>query len=261
MYRMLLLFCLCAWVCTAWHSQRSQTGVARGMGLGGRGRSAPHRALATASNSDLFGGGGSDMSSRRPPQLGVSGSAGAAALRDEATKLRQEAAEMEIALREEARSKGVPEELINKLIPIRQPKGVTMGTTESGGAEPAQQSTTTSTMLLEKPAAQSSSSSKSQTPEELRAELGVFPTGNAVLFTQSLDRLKSKGLLRAWSSKPVPVSFAVTQTTFKMKTGLEPQQLKLDSPGFNYVNTLGIAVAGATVCALASNQVGGQGKY
>jgi hypothetical protein len=38
--------------------------------------------------------------------------------KEEAAKLRQEALEIEIALREEARAKGVPEEMINKLIPI-----------------------------------------------------------------------------------------------------------------------------------------------
>ena len=41
--------------------------------------------------------------------------------KDEAAKLRQEAAEIELALREEARAKGVPEEMINKLIPMRAP--------------------------------------------------------------------------------------------------------------------------------------------
>ncbi len=42
--------------------------------------------------------------------------------KDEAARLRQEAAELELALREEAREKGLPEEVINKLIPIRQEK-------------------------------------------------------------------------------------------------------------------------------------------
>jgi hypothetical protein len=42
--------------------------------------------------------------------------------KEEAAKLRQEASEIEIALREEARVKGVPEEMINKLIPITIPR-------------------------------------------------------------------------------------------------------------------------------------------
>ena len=42
--------------------------------------------------------------------------------KEEAAKLRQEASEIEIALREEARVKGVSEEMINKLIPITRPR-------------------------------------------------------------------------------------------------------------------------------------------
>jgi len=38
---------------------------------------------------------------------------------DEANKLRAEAEEAEFALRDEAREKGIPEEMINKLMPIR----------------------------------------------------------------------------------------------------------------------------------------------
>mmetsp|Transcript_29652 Transcript_29652/g.49606 ORF Transcript_29652/g.49606 Transcript_29652/m.49606 type:complete len:158 (-) Transcript_29652:1014-1487(-) len=45
-------------------------------------------------------------------------------LMDEAARLRKEAAEMEVSLREEARAKGLPEEMINKLVPLtsNQPK-------------------------------------------------------------------------------------------------------------------------------------------
>ena len=39
--------------------------------------------------------------------------------KDEAQRLRKEAAEMEVSLREEARAKGLSEDMINKLIPLR----------------------------------------------------------------------------------------------------------------------------------------------
>ena len=203
-----------------------------------------------AGNADLFGGDGvKTADENRTPQVS-SASVGPQRYADEAARLRQEAAEMEMALREEARGKGVPEEMINKLIPLRAPKGVAPAAATD--ADPVQVA-----------AAAAALAAPPKTLAELRAELGFFPTGDAVRFTQQLDRLKSKGIIRGWNSKTQPVrgDFSVTQTTFKMKTGLEPQQLKLDSAGFNYVNVLGVAVAGATVCALASNQVGGQAGF
>ena len=172
-------------------------------------------------------------------------------LMDEAAKLRQEAAEMEMALREEARSKGVPEEMINKLIPLRNPKGVVPAGSSSDPSA--------ATAAAEAEAA-AAAAAESKTPAELRADLGYLPQGDAVRFTQQLDRFRAKGLCKQWNCRPAPTvsSFSVTQTTFKMKTGLEPIQLKLDSAGFNYVNVLGLAVAVATTCALLSSQIGGQ---
>jgi len=55
-------------------------------------------------------------------EKGMIASSGRSFYKDEAARLRQEAAELELALREEAREKGLPEEVINKLLPIRQEK-------------------------------------------------------------------------------------------------------------------------------------------
>lgn len=70
-----------------------------------------------SSNTDMFGG-----PKASPPPLQRAADQNSKLL-DEAARLRQEASEMEVALREEARAKGVPEDMINKLIPIRNPKG------------------------------------------------------------------------------------------------------------------------------------------
>jgi len=209
-----------------------------------------------AGNADLFGG-GEVKGGSRTPQV-TTASVGPARYADEAARLRQEAAEMEMALREEARSKGVPEEMINKLIPLRGPKGVA-----PAAASDAATAAAADPVQVAAAAAAAIALATPRTPAELRAELGYFPTGDAVRFTQQLDRLKAKGIIRGWNSKAQPMrgDFSVTQTTFKMKTGLEPQQLKLDSAGFDYAKVLGLAVAGATVCALASNQVGGQAGF
>ena len=74
-----------------------------------------------SSNSDMFGGSSNSNSNSNSNVFGGSSTKSADRFKDEAAKLRQEAAEMEVALREEARAKGVPEEMINKLIPIRAP--------------------------------------------------------------------------------------------------------------------------------------------
>lgn len=203
-----------------------------------------HRSLSSlslSSNTDMFGGdkaGTSDKPRASDPMKSVASQN--SRLMDEAARLRQEAAEMEVALREEARAKGVPEEMINKLIPIRNPKGVEVDPAVAAAAEaPAPQATA----------------------EDVRAKLGYIVTGDAISCTRQLDQLKDKRVCSRWNSLSVPASpggYLVAQTTFKSRTSLEPAQLKLDSAGFNYQGVLGVAILTSTVLALGSSQIGGQ---
>jgi len=94
--------------------------------------------------------------------------------KDEAAKLRQEAAEIELALREEARAKGVPEEMINKLIPIRAP--------------PLQTASKTLPNVKE--------NYTELTAKEIRSKLGYLNTGDAVRMTSELERIKSNYVIK-----------------------------------------------------------------
>ena len=76
--------------------------------------------------------------------------------KDEAARLRKEAAEMEVSLREEARAKGLPEDVINKLIPLRS-------------ATPVATSVADKKVEPEK---------KKYLATEIRSKLGYLNTGN-----------------------------------------------------------------------------------
>jgi len=159
--------------------------------------------------------------------------------RDEAAKLRQEAAEIEIALREEARAKGVPEEMINKLIPIRAPARSTI------------KSSKTSSKLKEK--------NTELTANTIRSKLGYLNTGDAIRITSELERIKSNNVISKWNSRNFEDSrFMVSNYQLKAKTNIEPANLKLDDVGFAYQNVLGVAVAIGTVCGLSASAVGGE---
>lgn len=97
-----------------------------------------------------------------------------------------------------------------------------------------------------------------QSSVEVRSKLGYLNTGDAVRLTSQLDKLKTKGVTKLWNSVSLPREYTCNQPQFKSKTNLEPIQLKLDSAGFNYQATLGIAVITATIFALLSTQIGGQ---
>ena len=159
---------------------------------------------------------------------------------DEAARLRKEAADMEVALREEAREKGLPEEMINKLIPI-----------------------TSNTAPLRKEAdglvAQASAPRLRELMSNIRSKLGYLNTGDAVRVTSELDRIKGLGLLQTWNSKDISkANFNVNNMQLKTKTSIDPVDLKLDDVGYNYQLVLGAAVAIGTVCALAASQIGGE---
>jgi len=157
--------------------------------------------------------------------------------KEEAAKLRQEASEIEIALREEARAKGVPEEMINKLIPI--------------------------TRQTLQPTSKTSSKSKEKNTEltanTIRSKLGYLNTGDAIRMTSELERIKSNEIISKWNSRNFEDSrFMVSNYQLKAKTNIEPANLKLDDVGFAYQNVLGVAVAIGTICGLSANAVGGE---
>jgi hypothetical protein len=157
--------------------------------------------------------------------------------KDEAAKLRQEAAEIELALREEARAKGVPEEMINKLIPMRAP--------------PLQTASKTLPKLKE--------NYTELTAKEIRSNLGYLNAGDAVRMTSELERIKSNYVISKWNSKNLENSrFIVSNYQLKAKTNIEPVNLKLDDVGFAYQNVLIAAVAIGTLSGLSANAVGGE---
>jgi hypothetical protein len=155
----------------------------------------------------------------------------------EAAKLRKEAAEIEIALREEARAKGVPEEMINKLIPIT--------------AQRSQSASKTLPKLKEK--------QTELTANTIRSKLGYLNTGDAIRMTSELERIKSNDIISKWNSINVEDSrFMVSIYQLKAKANIVPASLKLDDVGFAYQNVLGVAVIIGTLCGLSATAVGGE---
>jgi hypothetical protein len=160
--------------------------------------------------------------------------------KDEAAKLRQEAGELEVSLREEARAKGVPEEMINKLIPIR-----------SQTVQKVQKTANTLPNLKEQVT--------ELTAKEVRSNLGYLNTGDAIRMTSELERIKEKNVISKWNSKDLEKPrFDVSNYRLKSKTSIEPLNLKLDDVGFAYQKVLVSAVAIGTVCGLGANAVGGE---
>jgi len=160
--------------------------------------------------------------------------------KDEAAKLRQEAGELEVSLREESRAKGVPEEMINKLIPIR-----------AQTVQKVQKTANTLPNLKEQVTA--------LTAKEVRSNLGYLNTGDAIRMTSELERIKEKNVISKWNSKDLEKPrFDVSNYRLKSKTSIEPLNLKLDDVGFAYQKVLVSAVAIGTVCGLGANAVGGE---
>jgi hypothetical protein len=97
------------------------------MGFRNHGASLSRLLNVHSSNSDLFGAPAIESPSAIPAKdeavvIESRSSQAADRLLTEAQRLRKEAAELEVALREEARAKGLPEEIINKLVPITAAK-------------------------------------------------------------------------------------------------------------------------------------------
>ena len=200
-----------------------------------------------SSNSDMFGGGSSNdsNSNKNSNVFGGSSTTGADRFKDEAAKLRQEAAEMEVALREEARAKGVPEDMINKLIPIRAPKA------PSSTQSSLNQSSEGTVLVKEKV--------KSLTAKEIRSKLGYLNTGDAIRMTSELERIKAKDVISKWNAKDLrDPRFDVNNYQLKARTNIDPVNLKLDDVGYPYQNVLVGAVAIGSIFGLSANAVGGQ---
>jgi hypothetical protein len=156
----------------------------------------------------------------------------ASRLRDEASKLRKEASELEIALREEARSKGVPEEMINKLIPITVSKLTTNKKEKNHKGLPA---------------------------KDIINKLGYLNTGDAIRITSELDRIKENNIITKWNSKNlIEPYFDINNFQLKAKTNIDPVNLKLDDIGFAYQNVFIAAIVIGSVCGLSANFIGGQ---
>ena len=105
---------------------------------------------------------------------------------DRAARMRQEAAEMEIALREEGRAKGLPEELLNKLVPPPRMPSADKTASSSSAASATVADAPTEVKLL--------------SSSDLRSKLGYLNSGDAIRFTSELDRVKANGNLRVWNS-------------------------------------------------------------
>ena len=157
---------------------------------------------------------------------------------DQAAKLRQEAADMEVAMREEARAKGLPEEMINKLIPLpRQPSAP-----KSEG-----------TVLVEEKVV-------ALTAAQVRAKLGYLNTGDAVRMSSELERIKQKGTITKWNAKDIGIkpNFAVSNGQLTSRTKIDPLKLKLDDVGYAYQNVFVAALVIGGVLGVSSSFIGGQ---
>jgi hypothetical protein len=200
-----------------------------------------------SNNADMFGG---EKSPAVPEKIEETKSAtkwqSSDKILDKAARLRQEAAELEVALREEARAKGLPEEMINKLVPLRASKPA------SSSASTAQATAASSAVVVEE--------RKKKASNDIRSKLGYLNTGDAVRMTSELDRIKSKGDIHLWHSSDIGVkpSFQVSNVQFTTKTQIEPVKLKLDDVGFEYQKVLGVAIILGSVLGLSASQVGGQ---
>eukprot|EP01035_Chromulina_nebulosa_P024625 gene24625-32070_t len=157
------------------------------------------------SNKDLFGGNPSAGTAVQTPSPLKSSVIQVEKYKDEAQRLRKEAAEMEVSLREEARAKGLSEDMINKLIPLRS---ATAPVVSSPVAAKQEEEIPKEKFLA----------------TEVRSKLGYLNAGDAVRMTSELDRVKGRGFIRLWNSKEFAVGtkFQASVTQLTSRTGIEP---------------------------------------
>lgn len=205
----------------------------------------------SSSNSDMFGGSSVKTEEISNKELiketaPSTSSPQSDRLLTEAQKLRKEAAELEVALREEARAKGLPEEMINKLVPLTPIKS-------------------TATKIAEKETKEKSSSSSVPVVKSLsnagdiRAKLGYLNPGDPIRFTSDLDRIKRGGAITQWNSVILPSNnYNVNMIQLKTKTNIDPVKLRLDDVGYDYFKVFLAALVIGTTLGLGSSFVGGQ---
>lgn len=161
---------------------------------------------------------------------------------------------MEIAMREEARQKGLPEEVINKLIPLRTqtpaPAAPTAPASSSDGASSASAGSES----------QTGGSEKRYSKEEVLGKIGFLTTGNPIRFTNEMNDLAARRYTSVWNSYDLGArpNFQLNSYQLTSKTGIDPKDLQLDGVGYNYQNVLVIAVIVGTLCGFASSYIGGQ---
>jgi len=153
---------------------------------------------------------------------------------DQAAKLRQEAADLEVAMREEARAKGLPEEMINKLIPLPR------------------QAVAKAEVVVEEVIPLIAAT--------VRTKLGYLNTGDAVRFSSELERIKAKGSIRVWNVKEIgkTPNFAVSNGMLTSRSKIDPLKLKLDDVGYAYQNVFVAALAIGGGLGISSSFIGGQ---
>jgi hypothetical protein len=211
---------------------------------GGKYQSIHGSTFKMSDNSNMFGGdkpASSMVSSEEAPVVSASVVKGRQSQKyeDQAAKLRQEAADMEIAMREEARAKGLPEEMINKLVPLpRQPSAPKAAGT---------------TLLEVKEEVKLTSS-------QVRSKLGYLNTGDAVRMSSELERIKSKGSIKLWNAKDIGIkpNFAVSNGQLTSRSKIDPLKLKLDDVGYAYQNVFVAALVIGGVLGVSSSFIGGQ---
>ena len=154
-------------------------------------------------------------------------------------------------MREEARQKGIPEEMINKLIPVRLPPGV--------APVAAPQAVTLSTTSVITPVVEQKV--EKLTRSDLINKLGYLTQENPVKFTTELHALKyRKKQISLWNSVDLGdrPNFNVNTFQLKSRANIDPKELKLDDVGFDYQKILVITVISATILAFGSSYIGGQ---
>jgi hypothetical protein len=153
---------------------------------------------------------------------------------DQAAKLRQEAADLEVSMREEARAKGLPEELINKLIPLPR------------------QAVVKAEVVVEEV--------KPLLAADVRTKLGYLNTGDAVRMSSELERIKGKGNIRLWNVKDLgkTPNFAVSNGQLTSRSKIDPLKLKLDDVGYAYQNVFVAALVIGGTLGVSSSFIGGQ---
>lgn len=211
---------------------------------GGKYQSVHGSTFKMSDNSNMFGGdkpASVMVSSEVAPDVSASVVKGRQSQKyeDQAAKLRQEAADMEIAMREEARAKGLPEEMINKLVPLpRQPSAA-----KAAG-----------TTLLEV------KEEVKLTATQVRSKLGYLNTGDAVRMSSELERIKSKGSIKLWNAKDIGIkpNFAVSNGQLTSRSKIDPLKLKLDDVGYAYQNVFVAALVIGGVLGVSSSFIGGQ---